>query len=57
MESLPWAEKIRRAARKRAPPDELFAGKTPILNCVEPRSMAVPLLQRGPDGVPAERAG
>lgn len=44
MDSFPWAEKIHRLAA-----DELFAGKTPILNCVEPRSMAVPRLQRGPD--------
>ncbi len=44
MESLPWAEKIRQLAA-----DELFAGRTPILGCVEPRSMAVPVLQRGPD--------
>lgn len=44
MESLPWAEKIRQLAA-----DELFAGNTPILGCVEPRSMAVPVLQRGPD--------
>jgi hypothetical protein len=44
MDSFPWAEKIQRLAA-----DELFAGKTPILNCVEPRSMAIPRLQRGPD--------
>lgn len=44
MRSLPWGEKIRRLAS-----DEMFAGRTPILNCVEPRSMAVPVLQRGPD--------
>lgn len=42
--SFPWAEKLERAAV-----DELFAGKTPILVGVEPRSMAVPFLQRGPD--------
>lgn len=44
MESFPWEEKIRQLAV-----DELFAGKTPILNGVEPRSMAVPFLQCGPD--------
>lgn len=44
MESIPWAEVIRQLAA-----DELFAGRTPILGCVEPRSMAVPVLQRGPD--------
>lgn len=44
LDSLPWAEKIENLTA-----DELFAGKTPILNCVEPRSMAVPALQWGPD--------
>ncbi len=44
MDSIPWAKVIRQLAA-----DELFAGRTPILGCVEPRSMAVPVLQRGPD--------
>jgi len=42
--SFPWAEKLERLAV-----DELFASKTPILVGVEPRSLAVPFFQRGPD--------
>lgn len=41
---IPWAEYIDRLAA-----DEVFANKMPILVTVEPRSMAVPALQRGPD--------
>ncbi len=43
----PWNLTARDALGRRV--DELFASKTPILVGVEPRSLAVPFFQRGPD--------